>query len=286
MDLVKPLFGSGSILITSRDPFAKISFSIEPRGIDLEPFAPAEAVKFLKSLAPKGSDQEALQIVELLGCLPLAISQMAGVIRRKSLKYVQFLKWYQDELNAGTLHRLHSMRKEPLRPTARGDISSAFAIEHLHPRTQKLLGYCSLLDPDSIQDYLFEEASRSSDWEEFPCKDLSDWYDSREELIQSSLLKANDEKADLQIHRLLRDAMREKIPSEDLHTVFHDVLQMVKLAWPAVSHDKRHTTDRWARCEELFPHILALKNYYDVQKSRGTIKASLKLAHLLNEAGW
>jgi hypothetical protein len=75
-----PIFGSGSLLMTSRDPLAKTTFSVDPVGIDLEPFEASEAATYLRGLVSSGSHEEALQIVRRLGCLPMALSQMAGVI--------------------------------------------------------------------------------------------------------------------------------------------------------------------------------------------------------------
>lgn len=78
LDDLKPIFGSGSLLITSRDPLAKMAFSFTPVGIDLEPLSEDEAIQFLRQqqqFAPRGNEGEAREFVKVLGCLPLAITQ-------------------------------------------------------------------------------------------------------------------------------------------------------------------------------------------------------------------
>lgn len=74
-----PICGSGSLLITSRDPLSKTTFSLTPGDIDLEPLSGEEAIQFLQQLTPREDGDGAREVVQVLGCLPLAIAQMASV---------------------------------------------------------------------------------------------------------------------------------------------------------------------------------------------------------------
>ena len=97
-----PLQGSGSVLITSRDPMAKTFFSTSSSGLDLEPFNDYDGACMLKKLlcdVEQNDDKEqqlAERISHSLGGLPLAIVQTAGVIRRQDLRLAEFLESYQD----------------------------------------------------------------------------------------------------------------------------------------------------------------------------------------------
>lgn len=92
-----PIQGNGSVLITSRDPLSKDIFANEPSGVDLEPLGNREGAMLLKKLtSEEDSEHVAENIAEILGGLPLAITQMAGVIRRQELKLSEFLDSYSD----------------------------------------------------------------------------------------------------------------------------------------------------------------------------------------------
>lgn len=80
---LKPISGHGSILVTSCDPNAKDTFSTHPMGTDLEAFSDQDGGQLLKKILPKGSEDEACEISRTLGGLPLAITQMAGMMKKQ-----------------------------------------------------------------------------------------------------------------------------------------------------------------------------------------------------------
>ncbi|GKZ81000.1 hypothetical protein AnigIFM56816_005510 [Aspergillus niger] len=72
--------GSGSILVTSRDPLAKGIFTRRPSGLDLGPLSPQDSLSLFSQLTTTyggPEDDTARRISEALGGIPLAISQMA-----------------------------------------------------------------------------------------------------------------------------------------------------------------------------------------------------------------
>lgn len=188
LDDLKPIFGNGSLLITSRDPLAKMAFSFTPVGVDLEPLSEKDAIQFLQQLVPRGNEEEAREIVKVLGCLPLAITQMASVIRKQFLPYADFSTQYQDEAGREELHNLQ-LNGNP-RATARGTIASIFAIEQLSAEARTLLELSSFLNPDCISERIFVQNILSS-FPNFPHKTAA-WNAARGKLIQASLVKRND----------------------------------------------------------------------------------------------
>jgi hypothetical protein len=80
------------VLITSRDPLAKSYLA--SNGTDLRPFPMKEGAGYLMKVTYMHEDyhqKEALAIAEMLGGLPLALSQMAGVIMRWQISFEEFL---------------------------------------------------------------------------------------------------------------------------------------------------------------------------------------------------
>jgi hypothetical protein len=76
------IYGKGSILATTRDPSIKDCHP-NVQEIELQPFQDDEASEFLRLLTKKaGPSDDSRVISHYLGGLPLAIAQMAGVIRK------------------------------------------------------------------------------------------------------------------------------------------------------------------------------------------------------------
>jgi len=96
--------GSGSILMTSRDPAAKTDTFENSFGFDMEPLSQVEAAALLCSLTRRQGDaldqdeQDAsLTIAKNVDGLPLAMTQMTGFIRKKQLTMREFVQLYNTD---------------------------------------------------------------------------------------------------------------------------------------------------------------------------------------------
>ncbi|PON30775.1 tetratricopeptide repeat domain-containing protein [Trichoderma gamsii] len=72
--------GSGSILITSRDPLAKSMFTRRPLGLNLAPLSKQDSLTLFSHLTSVSNEPDcdtARKVTDVLGGVPLAISQMA-----------------------------------------------------------------------------------------------------------------------------------------------------------------------------------------------------------------
>ncbi|KAM3452599.1 hypothetical protein NHJ6243_009325 [Beauveria neobassiana] len=162
--------GSGSILVTSRDPLAKTMFTSRCAGLDLGPLSQQDGLSLFNHLTANSNTQEdetARHISKALGNIPLAISQMAGIIRRQDLTLAEFLELFID----------HEERAIPYETkfdsnlvTYRHSLSSVWAFEKLKPQTRKLLELISFLDPDIIGEDLLMSAFASLFCESVPFK--------------------------------------------------------------------------------------------------------------------
>lgn len=104
--------GSGSILVTSRDPLAKGIFTRRPSGLDLGPLSPQDSLSLFSQLTTTyggPEDDTARRISEALGGIPLAISQMAGIIRRQDLHCQSFLSRIRIMKNMSVFMRRSSI---------------------------------------------------------------------------------------------------------------------------------------------------------------------------------
>ena len=146
-----PLTGVGSIIITSRNPLSMDSVYALTVDISLAPFDLDEAAPFLQTLSQREFQSNSLEtcrkIVELLGRLPLAITQMGGIIRRRHLSLEDFLIYYANDAK-----KLHEMYVPGQNPTYNQTVSSVSMPDALSREATALLQILSFLDPDRISE--------------------------------------------------------------------------------------------------------------------------------------
>ena len=180
--------GSGSILITSRDPLAKRLFTERPSGIDLRPLTQQNSSSLFNHLTTVSSepkDNTARKISEALGGVTLAIPQMAGIIHQLDLTLSEFLELYADYEEHASLYKTKSDTNLITYPHS---LSTVWAFEKLKPHARELLELISFSDPDFIGEDLLIEASvvLLSDGAQLK---KSTYIEARTDLLQSSLVQ-------------------------------------------------------------------------------------------------
>ncbi|KAK1775513.1 tetratricopeptide repeat domain-containing protein [Copromyces sp. CBS 386.78] len=284
-DLLAPyrdVANSGAVLLTSRSPLAKSAFSDRAVDISIQPFSSKESAKFLQKITGvDGRHDEAEEIGTKLGGLPLALAQMAGIIRLEFLTYTEFLTLYDD---AEEEAEVHDTVLQPLRSSARGNLSTVWAIEKLSASARAILEISSFLDPDSMQESLFLSHAASVQIQSFPKKKIA-FFAARKQLIGSSLFRHNQERAEYWMHRVTQDVVRAKIEPERRKPVFANTVAILSAAWPASSVGG-HAVGLWELSEKLYPHITRLRELYVRYFEQGDEDLDVAFASLLNRAGW
>ncbi|KAJ8125977.1 hypothetical protein O1611_g7661 [Lasiodiplodia mahajangana] len=281
-----PTTGSGAVLITSRDSLAKNHIYTANSGIDLPPFPVQDAVKFLNILTKRSphptQDQNAAEVVQKLGCLPLLITQMAGVMARLGLSYSDFL----ELCNTSGIEQISMTGTALSTPQQVYSISSKLGLDGLSPASFGLLSLISMLDPDRIPEAVLMSACSKDPAISFP-NNLKQYYEARTQLLQTSLINQNSETDDIWVHRVVQDVTRGKLDSDRLTQTYNLAISAVSDVWPFSSLEARFLTARYKDCMPLFPSILRLK---DALKSMtpplGTFHATLPVATLFSDAGW
>ncbi|KAJ5406075.1 tetratricopeptide repeat domain-containing protein [Penicillium sp. CMV-2018d] len=279
-----PLSYNGSILVTSRDPLSKNSPSIASKSIDVAPLDDIEAAELLQRLSCVTKDVDfSIKIARKLGGLPLAISQMAAVIRYQYLSFPELYEWYEDGTGRGDLLTLDAVSP---RPEARGNIASIWAIEQLGPHAACLLEICTMLDPDCIQERLFaSNLGEVGCLEHFPTTTLT-YLAARADLIRRSLIAHNPENRQFRVHRVLQDSVLSKMSLSRMLRVFSFAVNLVLAAWGDTPLAQRHVISLARARDGLFPHALVLKRMYEKNYRGKSHEFSMQLAKLMNEAGW
>ncbi|QLI66908.1 uncharacterized protein G6M90_00g032140 [Metarhizium brunneum] len=290
--------GTGSILITSRDPLAKSIFTRRPSGLDLGPLSQQDSMTLFSQLTNifnEPEDNTARQISDALGGVPLAISQMAGIIRRQDLTLSEFLELYADHEEHANLYET---KFDTNLVTYRHSLSTVWALEKLKPQARQLLELVSFLDPDVIGEDLLMEVSANLFSEGAQFK-KSSYIEARADLLQSSLVQRDKTKQQLTVHRIVQDAVIATMDATKKRLIFDQVVRMLWANWPAAmpkpskepelplpkSTGGRLHVARWPPCAAIYPHILRTHQLWSAITNVPEA-TSLLFAKLLNEAAW
>ncbi|KAL5344308.1 hypothetical protein ACLOAV_010737 [Pseudogymnoascus australis] len=290
--------GSGSILVTSRDPLAKNMFTSRSLGLDLGPLTQQDSLTLFNHLTSISNEPEgdtARQISDALGGVPLAISQMAGIIRRQDLTLSEFFELYTDHEEHASLYET---KFDTNLVTYRHSLATVWAFEKLKPQSRQLLELISFLDPDVIGEDLLMEASVEllSDGAQFK---KSNYIEARADLLQSSLVHRDKQKQQISVHRIVQDAILATMDVTKKRLMFDQVVRILWADWPSAmpkpsrkpelpqpkSTGGRLHVGRWPVCAAIYPHVLRIHQLWPaiLDPSEAT---RLHFAKLLNEAAW
>ena len=185
-------------------------------------------------LANSPESVQTAQIVEELGCLPLAIEQAAAYVREIAGDYATFLDYYHK--NHKDVHQWVSQgyRSYP-HSVATTWFMSFNVVQKNHPQAARLFQLLSLLNPDGVLiDFL------QSGIEGLP-NDLQAIVASRMDLSKTllelerfSLLKWNRLTKTLVIHRLVQTAIRDQMSEAERTTLSIIILNLCNKLFPKV----------------------------------------------------
>ncbi|KAI0454274.1 hypothetical protein F5B21DRAFT_524948 [Xylaria acuta] len=297
--------GSGSVLITSRDPLAKRLFSTRSSGMDLEPLSDEDGGALLLRLTEsdespvEDAESIARNISQDLAGLPLAITQMAGYIRRHDLSLDEFLSLYQEKEERTALY---GARFDTGANAYQHSIATVWAFEKLSEAAKVILQAASFLDPDIIQEStLFDAAASLLDQDSFS---KAQFNNARTELLQASLFKRDKGKNDLaeyrvSVHRLVQDAILATMPGPDIDTMVGILVSILWKNWPSAmgpstkpvaflqkeTSNQRYLVNRYPQCAALYPHLISLKQRWNLT-SDCTAQTKIQFAALLNDGAW
>ncbi|KAJ3541339.1 hypothetical protein NM208_g4656 [Fusarium decemcellulare] len=272
--------GSGAVLITSRSPRARSSFGQPAINFDIQPFSDEESGLLIQRIAGnKGHLDEAIEVGRRLGGLPLAIAQMAGMIGIEFLSYSEFLATYDDKEEES---ELHENVLQPLRKTARGNLSTVWALDKLSAQARAVLELASFLSPDCIQQTVLWKNAALADVPSYPRK-FTHFRTARAQLIGSSLFRHNKETC--WMHRVTQDVVRARMEPEHRLETFMHAVEVIAGTWPAQAIGG-HDVSLWDTSEAMYRHVISLKDAYLKYFSDEPFIGHARLAALLTRAAW
>ncbi|KUM64147.1 hypothetical protein ACN42_g2951 [Penicillium freii] len=269
-------------------------FTRRPSGLDLGPLSQQDSLSLFNHLTTTSNEPEvdaARQISDALGGIPLAISQMAGIIRRQDLKLSEFLMDHEEHAS------LYGTKFDTNLVTYRHSLSTVWAFGKLKPQSQQLLELISFLDPDSIGEDLLEVSVEILS-EGTPFK-KSNYIEARTDLLQSSLDQRDKQKQHISVHRIVQDVILAAMDVERKRSIFDQVVRILWADWPSAmpkpskepvlpqpkSSGNRLYVGRWPACAAIYPHVLRM---HQLSSAISDFSEATKLlfAKLLTDAAW
>ncbi|KAL8937279.1 MAG: hypothetical protein Q9216_004508 [Gyalolechia sp. 2 TL-2023] len=208
----------GCILITSRDPRAKIIFPSSEAGLDLKGLQKKESTALLNKMTKKivNEGTAADSLVQLLGGLPLAIAQIANISASRNLSLGEIYKLYnQPDQHA----KLHGTSIDLYPSVYSHNLATVWKMETLNPSARTLLDVLSFLDPVQVSEQLLIDIDHVPRALDFP-RSRKSFNRARDELMQSSLMKWSQEGLGFTLHGLVQDVAIAKFEEERFSTLF------------------------------------------------------------------
>lgn len=283
------------MLVTSRDPFAKEQFFSNGSGTDLEPLSTADSATLLRKLIvrrEKAEDEDerdaSVELATQLDGLPLAMTQMAGFIRRRHLSMREFVSSYGNDARYAEIHGMSNPAQEHRYGYT---LATTYNLHGLSPSATELLRILAFLSPDRIREDIFMSSTRGSLGRggRDPTKGFV-WFtptfeEARYELLASSIITRNVHKKELRIHRVVQAEMRTSMDEELRYKTFNSAVDLISRLWPP-GNLSIQANDRWVLCEDLLPHLERFRQLsVEYADAWDAFEVDVTFLHVLNEAG-
>lgn len=251
-------------IITTRD--TRVASRLQDGGepIAIEPMTNHDAKLLLESKLGtnrKLVDTETLELVDVLGHVPLAITQAATFMIENSIAPSEYL----DIFRAGQSEAEELLNEEMI--DQRRDVESASSVLNTlklsfdqiakrKPLAAEMLSLMAFLDRNGIPKRLLKRENAKT----------VDFVSALGTLQSFSLIKADPRRESFEMHRLVQLSMRSWL-RESPGKWQAQVLELLSKRFPS------GVFDTWKECEELLPHAQAALSY-----------ETLSEAHLLDRA--
>ncbi|KAE8454609.1 hypothetical protein EG329_000232 [Mollisiaceae sp. DMI_Dod_QoI] len=267
-----PRSSNGSILITTRDKRVGRRLADEEKPIMVSPMDGPESEKLLWSkVDDEGSRDKAKssELLELLGYLPLAITQAAAYISENSISVEEYLEVFHtndSEIQDLLSEDLPDHRRESPSSVIRTWKVSFDQIRKQKPRAAEILSLMAMLDRQGIPKTLLRKDGE-------PGVEFTTAFGT---LQAFSLVTAEKGGESFEIHRLVQVSTQKWL---ELHRETakwqRESLKILAAAFPSGDYGT------WAKCESLSPHAQVVARY-----SFACDQDLLQQAKLLHNMSW
>ncbi|KAL9578730.1 MAG: hypothetical protein Q9203_006987, partial [Teloschistes exilis] len=251
-----PQSPNGSILITSRS--RDVARRLTGRGdclVEVKPMDKGEALALLqKKLSFNASEHNAIELLEALDQMPLAITQAAAYIEHRAPRMT--ISRYIDEVRRKDHDRalllMKDMGDDRRDGRASNSIIATWQISFAHirkamPTAARLLSLMSLFDRQGIPESLLHDRYWRDDGKE------ANFEDDIHTLTSFSLVEISADGHEFEMHRLVQFSTKKWLELYDeLEEWKEAYITLMDNSYPVGRHKN------WAVCQALFLHAQAV----------------------------
>jgi tetratricopeptide (TPR) repeat protein len=254
-----PQSPNGSILITSRNRVVAHRLTGSNSNIiKVEPMGQSDALALLhKKLPGDLSTDDAVELLQALDYMPLAITQAAAYISQRAPRIT--ISRYLDNLRRSDKDRAALLQTDVGDVRRDGRASNSIittwqiSFEHIRkerPAAARLLSLMSLFDRQGIPDFLLYNHYQEVDDTE------ADFEEDIYTLASFSLVGTNVEGKEFEMHRLVQFSTKKWLELRDeLEGWKESYITIMEEAFPVGRHEN------WTTCQKLFPHAEIVLTY-------------------------
>lgn len=289
LDRFLPPVRQGAILITTRSQ----ALGTLAQGINLSPMEPKEGMLFLlrraKVLPPEAFEwdqlivrlpdayEAAVELVTILGGLPLALDQAGAYIEETGCSLTSYLQRYTQQ-RSSLLNRRGSSSGANHPQSVTTTFKLAYErVECEQPTALQLLWICAFLHSEAIPEELFVEGAAYlwPDVAELVSHPVQ--YDQTIAALRNlSLIQRHPETQTLSMHRLVQAVLLGTMTEAEQTLWISRCIDALDAVFPEVLPESEHAI--WKSCERLLAHALRCLDW------TGPVEESLTLASLAYKA--
>ncbi|MWA13390.1 FxSxx-COOH system tetratricopeptide repeat protein [Streptomyces sp. BA2] len=243
-----PTGGNGTILVTSRNR----RWGLVGGSLEVDVFTREESKELLRHSGPPLQDDEADQLAEALGDLPLALEQAAAWRAETGMPASEYLRLFEDK-------RTELLEVAPP-PDYQLPVAAAWnvSLDHLEnrsPSALRLLQLCSYFAPDPISRSIFSGLGNSSIFPELDAtlNDPMRLARAIREVNRYSLARIDHRTNSIEMHRLVQLVLNNRMTPEEQSRMRHGAHTLLAAADPKSPNNAAS----WQRYAELYGHVIA-----------------------------
>ncbi|MFE1343809.1 FxSxx-COOH system tetratricopeptide repeat protein [Streptomyces sp. NPDC058757] len=250
VEAVRPYFptgGTGKILITSRNQ----EWDRVARTLSVDIFTREESKALLRRRARDLTDDDADQLAEALGDLPLAIEQAAAWQAVTGMAVPDYLRLINDKI-AELMRELVPSPDYPMSVAAAWDVSLR-QLEQRNPAALQLLQVCSFFAPEPISRTLFNNSRSTTIAPELDeaLRDPIRLSRAIREINVYALARIEHRHNTIQLHRLVQAVLVNRMSPQQQADMRHGAHLLLADANP----NNPASRQLWPRYQELLPHV-------------------------------
>jgi hypothetical protein len=252
-----PVCDHGSVLFTTRSQDEALQLVEHNDMIEVQPMSKAEAIVLVGRKLDQDADRSAMEeLVTLLECMPLALTQAAAYLRRRGRR--SSVQAYIEELQASELAQLnlldrdfsdHRRDEEATNPILKTWQISFDYIRTKRKTAAKLLSMMCFCDRQAIPQFLLRVRKDSGRGSE------DTFEDDVELLLGCSIISLSVDGLAFDMHRLVQMATRRWVESRGSQKRHMErLVARLHAVFPSSQPGD------WPVCQTLFAHAKALSN--------------------------